>query len=215
MITLSIDTALNACSAALVHDGQVLGSRVEVMARGQAERLALLVAEAMEGADIGFDQLDRIGVTRGPGTFTGLRVGLAFARGLALALGKPCVGFSTLEVLAHGASQPKIVAAISVAGSLFVGAWEGRRVVLAPCRGEAQDIVGQLAGDWAVTGPGASAIVALRPDWLHVAQDTIDPIVLAHLGAQADPESASATPLYLRGVDAKLAGGIVLDQGPS
>jgi tRNA threonylcarbamoyladenosine biosynthesis protein TsaB len=212
MLILAIDTALDACSAALVRDGQSLVSRVEPMVRGQAERLALLVDGIVTEAQLTFADLDAIAVTNGPGAFTGLRVGLAFARGLALALDKPCLGFSTLEVLAAGAAQPKIIAAIHVAGSLFVGAWDGRTPVIAPCRAPLPDLLPQLTGDWAVTGPGATFILAERPDWLHVRQSVPDPVILAQLAAQADAKDHPPKALYLRGAEAKLPGGIVLPE---
>jgi tRNA threonylcarbamoyladenosine biosynthesis protein TsaB len=213
MLVLAIDTALNACSAALVRDGQTLCARIEPMARGQAERLAVLVDEIMGEAGIGFPQIDAIAVTRGPGAFTGLRVGLAFARGMALALNKPCLGFSTLEVLAMGAAKPKIVALIGVAGSHFLGAWDGRREVIAPSRADLIEAVNKLAGDWVITGPSAHEILALRPDWEHTPATVPDPVILAQLATNADPKDHPATPLYLRGVDAKLAGGIPLPFG--
>jgi tRNA threonylcarbamoyladenosine biosynthesis protein TsaB len=212
---LAIDTALSACSVAITRGEETLVSRVEVMARGQAERLAPLVDELMHEAGVSFSQLDMIAVTRGPGAFTGLRVGLAFARGLALALDKPCVGLSTLEVLAMGASQPRIVAAISVAGSLFVGAWDGQTQVIAPCKIEIDDLLLQLEGPWAVTGSGADQIRTARPDWVHVSQEVPDPVILAHLARHADPATHAPEPLYLRGVDAKLPGGLTLADAPA
>lgn len=208
-LVLAIDTALSACSVAITCGEVTRGSRVELMARGQAERLAPLVDVIMSEANARFADLDRIAVTRGPGAFTGVRIGLAFARGLALALDKPCVGLSTLEVLAAGACQPKTIAAISVAGSLFVGAWAGRSVVIEPCRADPTDILDRLNGDWAVTGPGAPAILTFRPDWQHISQDVPDPVVLAYLARQAAPLTHAPDPLYLRGVEAKLAGGIL------
>ena len=100
MIVLALDTTLAACSVAVVEDGRVLAARSEPMLRGHQERLAPLVAEAMAEAGVGFAALDRVGVTVGPGSFTGLRVGLAFAKGLSVALSIPCVGVGTLEALA-------------------------------------------------------------------------------------------------------------------
>lgn len=209
MLVFAIDTALNACSAALVQDGETLCVRTELMARGQAERLALLVEDVMSEVGARFTDIDRIAVTRGPGAFTGLRVGLAFARGLALALGKPCVGFSTLEVLAAGASQTRTIAAISVAGSFFVGAWDGRNNVVPPCSAQIDDVLANLQGDWTVTGPGAAAILGKRPDWLHVEASVPNPVILAQLATNASPAAHPASPLYLRGVDAKLPGGVI------
>ncbi len=214
MLILAVDTALNACSVAILRSGEILLSRVEPMAKGQAERLAPLAREVLAETGIAPSALDRIAVTRGPGAFTGLRIGLAFARGLAVALDRPCVGISTLEVLAHAASAQRTLAAIEVAGSLFVGAWEGRACVLEPSRLRADDALGKLSGDWTLTGPGAQTLARLRPDWPVVSQDLPDPVVLAHLAQHLDPALNPPTPLYLRGHEAKLPGGLSLETDP-
>ena len=99
---LAIDTATNACSAALWVDGDVRASRSEPMARGHAERLVPMVQEITEAAKHTVKSVDLIAVTVGPGAFTGLRVGLAAARGFALSAGVPCLGLTTLEVIAAG-----------------------------------------------------------------------------------------------------------------
>jgi tRNA threonylcarbamoyladenosine biosynthesis protein TsaB len=211
-LVLAIDTALSACSVAITRGEETLLSRVELMARGQAERLAPLVHELASEVGISFSQLDRIAVTRGPGAFTGLRVGLAFARGLALALDRPCIGLSTLDVLAAGASQTRVIAAISAAGSEFVGVWEGRREVIAPCRADLDLVLAKLKGSWSITGPGYAPILARRPDWLHIQQEAPNPVVLAHLAQHLDPAAFAPDPLYLRGVDAKLPGGLSLPE---
>ena len=100
MRVLAIDTALEACAAAVLDTGRGLTSRSLPMMRGHAEALMPLVATVMSTAGGEFSDLDRIAVTVGPGSFTGLRVGVAAARGLALAAGKPAVGLSTLAALA-------------------------------------------------------------------------------------------------------------------
>jgi tRNA threonylcarbamoyladenosine biosynthesis protein TsaB len=214
-LILAIDTALSACSVALTRDNETLVSAIEPMQRGQAERLAPMVSDLMLSAGLAFSQIDIIAVTTGPGAFTGLRVGLAFARGLALALNRPCVGFSTLDVLAAGADRPQTVAAIGVAGHIFMGAWQGRTQVIAPCRGELAALIATLDGDWTVTGPAAADILALRTDWLHVDQSLPDPVILALLARDVDPVDYPPTPLYLRGVDAKLPGGLSLTDANS
>jgi tRNA threonylcarbamoyladenosine biosynthesis protein TsaB len=102
MIILGLDTALSACSAA-VYDtstGELPARRLEEMHIGHAERLPLMVRDVVQAAGVGFPAIDRIAVTVGPGTFTGVRIGLAFACGLGLALGKPVVGVSTLRAVA-------------------------------------------------------------------------------------------------------------------
>jgi len=103
MKILAVDTALGACSVALLDDGKILAHIFEPMDRGHAERLAPMVDEAMKKAGMDFSSLDRLAVTTGPGTFTGQRVGLAFMRGLRLALKIPLIGVTTLEVMAASA----------------------------------------------------------------------------------------------------------------
>src|SRR5262247_4370397 len=102
MLVLAIDTALDACSAAVLDSDRraIVTSETQPMQRGHAEALMPLIARVMDGAGIEFRQLDRIAVTTGPGSFTGLRVGISAARGIALAAGKPAVGLSTLAAFA-------------------------------------------------------------------------------------------------------------------
>src|SRR5919106_1282631 len=98
MRVLAIDTALAACSAAVLDTRHVavVASETLPMTRGHAEAVMPLNARVMDQAGIEFASLDRIAVTTGPGSFTGLRVGISAARGIALAAGKPAVGLSTL-----------------------------------------------------------------------------------------------------------------------
>jgi len=101
MRVLAIDTALAACSAAVLDtDHGIVAAESLVMERGHAEALMPLIARIMDEARTAFRELDRVVVTTGPGSFTGLRVGIAAARGIALAAGKPAVGLSTLSALA-------------------------------------------------------------------------------------------------------------------
>ena len=103
MKILAVDTALGACSAAVLSDGHVLSQEHELMLRGHAEALAPMVQRVMTAAGISFRALQRVGVTTGPGTFTGQRVGLAFARALGVALKVPVVGTTTLHAMAEEA----------------------------------------------------------------------------------------------------------------
>ncbi|MFN5277294.1 tRNA (adenosine(37)-N6)-threonylcarbamoyltransferase complex dimerization subunit type 1 TsaB, partial [Bradyrhizobium sp.] len=102
MMILAIDTALDACSAAVLDttSGNTIAIESQAMQRGHAEALMPLIARVMKASGIGFAALDRIAVTTGPGSFTGLRVGLSAARGIALAAAKPVVGLSTLTAYA-------------------------------------------------------------------------------------------------------------------
>src|ERR1700674_1714935 len=103
MRILAADTALGACSAAVLENGKLGAHAFQLMARGHAEALAPMVEHVMREAGLAFTALDRLGVTTGPGTFTGQRVGLAFMRGLALTLKLPLVGVTTLDAMAKAA----------------------------------------------------------------------------------------------------------------
>ena len=118
MRVLAIDTALGACAAAVLDSqaGAILASESLGMVRGHAEAVMPLIARVMDAARCEFAELDRIAVTVGPGSFTGLRVGISAARGIALAAGRPAIGLSTLSALAapHVAARSgdTIIAAI-------------------------------------------------------------------------------------------------------
>jgi len=100
-LILGLDTALSGCSAALVGtDGTLLSRRFELIARGHAERLVPMVGELLADAGVGPDRIAAVAVALGPGSFTGIRVGLAAARAFALAWGVPCHGVSSLAALA-------------------------------------------------------------------------------------------------------------------
>jgi len=94
---LSINTAFPACDVAVLEHGRVLSHRREAMTRGQDARLATLCDELLSDARLDISKLDRLAVVTGPGSFTGVRVGVAFARGLALALDIDCIGVTSLE----------------------------------------------------------------------------------------------------------------------
>ena len=103
-LVLGRDSATEACSAAILRDGSVTAHRCETLQRGHAERLMPLVSAVMDEANIRFTDLDLIATTVGPGGFTGLRIGLASARGLSLAAKRPLIGVTTLEAIAR--AQP-------------------------------------------------------------------------------------------------------------
>src|SRR3984957_2129291 len=98
MLILSLDSAGSGCSACIWRDGQVVAAAAESMQRGQDRRLMPLILEVMKKANTEFEALDRITVTRGPGSFTGLRIGLAAARGIGLAAGKPVIGIDRFSI---------------------------------------------------------------------------------------------------------------------
>ncbi|MBF0307713.1 MAG: tRNA (adenosine(37)-N6)-threonylcarbamoyltransferase complex dimerization subunit type 1 TsaB, partial [Alphaproteobacteria bacterium] len=99
MLALGFDTSLQACSVALWRDGAVLARRSECMARGHAEALLPMIVAVMADGGAAWRDLTLIGVTVGPGTFTGIRIGLAAARGLGLAAGLPVAGVGTADAV--------------------------------------------------------------------------------------------------------------------
>src|SRR5476651_990143 len=117
MLILAIDTALDACAAAVldIDAGRLIARESQAMKRGHAEALMPLIARVIKASGVAFAALDRIAVTTGPGSFTGLRVGLSAARGIALAANKPVVGLTTLTayaapVVSQNGEQPVISA---------------------------------------------------------------------------------------------------------
>ncbi len=166
-----------------------------------------MTREAMEAAGVGFAALDRIGVTVGPGSFTGLRVGLAFAKGLGLALDRPCVGVGTLQALAAAVTLEGPVAALIDAGrGMFdlqiLGA---EQADVAPCRIElntALQRISTLASrrSLVMTGPAASATLAMAGVQF-VPLEAPPPAVVARIAASAP--LVPPRPIYLRAPDAE------------
>ena len=210
MIVLSIDTTIDACQAAVLDGDTALAACSEAMTRGHQERLAPLVAETMAQAGVAFSTLDRVAVTVGPGSFTGVRVGLAFARGLALALDIPCIGVGALEALAASAGGAgKVAAAIDAKrGQVYLQLFDRGRPTAPP---EALDLEVATArlGEFAEAGPvvlagtGAALLVATIGK-ATTGPERPDPIVIARLGRDAAAPEAPPRPIYLRAPDARL-----------
>lgn len=223
MKILAADTALGACSVAVLDGGKLRARAFELMLRGHAEALAPMVERVMREASLEFKALERLGVTTGPGTFTGQRVGLAFMRGLALTLRRPLVGVTTLDVMAEEALE-KTQASFAVAchdarrGEIYLGARNRDDTAIKPevlALGDAATRVAAVAKNVdviALAGTAAEIFAPLlatrgletkdsgvrQPDALFVAKLTM---------REAEPKDAP-TPLYLRAPDAKLPGSL-------
>ena len=207
MRVLVIDTALGLCTAGVfaVEDGRAraLGLRSEPMGKGHQERLAGFARDAAAEAGGGFAAIDRIGVTVGPGSFTGLRVGLAFAQGLGAALDRPVVGVSTLDGLAASVNADGPVAALIDArrGQVYAAigpAGEARALSLEA----AMAAVAGLGAGATLAGSGAPLVAEAAPAATVLDLAGPAPEALARLAAAADPAVSPARPLYLRAPDA-------------
>ena len=200
MRVLVLDTALGACTAAVFDDGVALAIRSEMMMRGHAERLAGFARDAVAEAGVGFETLGRIGVTVGPGSFTGLRVGLAFAQGLGAALDRPVLGISTLQALAASVPAGSAAAVIDARrGEVYLQCFRNGAPAGAPEALAVEVARARLAeGGWSLVGSGAGVLFPDRPS------PVIDPApeALATLTASLDPAAHPPRPLYLRAPDA-------------
>ena len=216
MLILAIDTALGACAAAVLDSdaSRILAQRSLPMARGHAEALMPLIAEVMAESRIGFADLDRVAATTGPGSFTGLRVGLSAARGIGLAAGKPVVGVTTLTAFAapriSETGRDPVIAAIDArhdqvyvqivcgnGSSLMRPKLAPIDTVLEASRFGTPVIVGNAAQMLAARWPADIPPVLVDP------QPAPDIHWVAWLGVAVNPESALARPYYLRAPDAK------------
>ena len=207
MRVLVIDTALGACTAAVFDGDRCLAARSEPMGKGHQERLGGLVRDVAAEAG-GFEAVDRIGVTVGPGSFTGLRVGLAFAQGLGAALGRPVVGISTLAALAWSADggRGRTMAAIDARrGQVYVQAsidgLPANDPQALPIE-TASDLLNADGGGWLCAGSGAALITPEPTPTENPPAAWPTPSSLAALTIAADPAVALPRPLYLRAPDA-------------
>jgi len=213
MNILALDTCLGACSVAVCDDDRALATASEPMTRGHQERLAPMTGEVMVKAGLDFAQLDRIGVTVGPGSFTGLRVGLAFAKGLALALDRPCIGVSVLETLGRTGGRPGFVAACLDAhrGQVYLQVFVDGRAVMAPDAlpvevASARLIELYAGGPAVLVGSGAPLLQAALPGALAEPDALPDPAAIAAFARDARAPFTPPRPLYLRAPDARMMG---------
>jgi N6-L-threonylcarbamoyladenine synthase len=208
MIVLALDTAGVDCAVAVYNsDGDsVLGEVTETIGRGHAERLMAILDETLAKAGLGLDAVDRIAVTIGPGSFTGIRVGVAAARGLALSLGIPAVGVTTLETMAAAAleqapGQPVLAARDAKRDEIYLQTFDEHGAPTSEAQAMSVADARTLAGgfDGTVTG---SAVPLLKGEPANDQPDSFPIGLVARLGA-LKPVGEKPKPLYLRGPDAR------------
>jgi tRNA threonylcarbamoyl adenosine modification protein YeaZ len=218
MRIFAIDTAIEACSAAVLDTerGAILARESLPMARGHAEALMPLIKRVLDRAALDIASYDRIAVTTGPGSFTGLRVGIAAARGIGLAAGKPVVGLSTLAAFAApfiAADDTKPVVAVIDArhDHVYLQVFgPGGHTLVAPRVAPLAEAIHAAANSGAprLVGTAAKTLAMAwpadeRPPSIVQQQPAPDIDWVARLGAAAIDTGAPPKPLYLRAPDAQ------------
>jgi tRNA threonylcarbamoyladenosine biosynthesis protein TsaB len=219
---LAIDTAANLCAACIWDDtaGKPLSAVTRDIGTGHAEQLMDVIAEALDGAGIAMASLTRLGVVVGPGSFTGVRVGVSTVRGLALGLKIPAIGVTTLEALAAEARSAHpdrpVLAVIDARRDQFYSALFAangaqtaepavldREATLARFKDPSAALV--------LTGSGAAVFTRALPEATVAGTAATAGIgTYAALAAAKPDEPAKPVPLYLRGADAKPQASFVL-----
>jgi tRNA threonylcarbamoyladenosine biosynthesis protein TsaB len=204
MKILALETSGAACSVAVLAAGALAAHRREPMLRGQSEALLPMVRDAMLAAGLGFPDLDLVAATVGPGAFTGIRIGLAAARGIGLAAGKPVLGVTTFEAIGEAALwPPALLAAVDSRREdvLFLQCLPGG----APAAVAPADVArfappGRVlvAGDAAAR---AAALVGPRAEVLEALPDAAAVARLAATRWRPGATPAPPRPLYLRAAD--------------
>jgi len=217
MKILSVDTCLGACSVAILDGDKTLAHLFELMDRGHAEALAPMVDNVMRASGITYPDLDRLAVTVGPGTFTGQRVGLAFMRGMRVALKKPLIGITSLETMAHQATtETKIPFAAALHDArrdeVYLEVVRDGETILEPtvllfanaitkleelCARASQLVLCGTAAPRAKEALSGAELSAIRQP---------DALWAARLAANRPEPDQPPRPLYLRAPDAKLPG---------
>ena len=208
---LVIETSTAACSVAFLRGDEIVAERHEVVGRGHAERLVPMIGELL-----GASQPDAILVDCGPGSFTGLRVGLAAAQGLAIGWGVPVHGFSSLALLAAMSGESAVAAALHGGhGELFVQDFAGEPIApISPLRSLPPEAAAAAVEADAVIGPAADLLVTTRSSGR--AADVLPRAADARLLPES-LRSLPVRPIYGRAPDARpvlrdAAGGV---EGPT
>ena len=213
MRVLGIETSTRRGSAALIDGGNVLLALDHDKPHAHAEALLPLVARLFAETGAAKSSIERVSVGIGPGSFTGLRVGIALGEGIALGTGVPLVGVGSLEAMARGVAQadrPRVALLDAGRGELFVAAYaaDGAELV-APCAvplGEVRERITSLDAlrGAIVVGEGALALGSGFDVMRGPELDLPHARFVALLGAERDPERSPADPVYVRGVGATL-----------
>ncbi|MDO5611660.1 MAG: tRNA (adenosine(37)-N6)-threonylcarbamoyltransferase complex dimerization subunit type 1 TsaB [Paracoccus sp. (in: a-proteobacteria)] len=208
-LVLAFDTSAAHCAAALLSGDRVLAAAHQDMAKGQAEHLFPLLEQVLADAGKGWADLDVIGVGIGPGNFTGVRISVAAARGLALSLGVPTVGVTTLQALRHGLPGVVVASADARQDRLYVQVFDAGDAPPVLCDLHSLPAIPAQARPLCV-GHGADRIAAACGGQVAAPAFAL-PVAIARIAAaRRDNPGPPPAPLYLRPADAAPA----RDSGP-
>lgn len=211
MRLLAIDTSLEACAVGIAAGDAARILRSETIGRGHAERLFAMIAEALDAAGMTLADVDRFAVTVGPGSFTGIRVGIAAVRGFALATGKPAIGLSTLAVHAAAAremagSVPVLSALPGKGGDVFAQLFAADGSPAAPAGNgpPAPFAAAAVAAHAVLAGAGADLVASGGAAGARIVHRASAPDLAAfiRLALATEPTGEAPRPLYLRAPDA-------------
>ncbi|PJE29030.1 tRNA threonylcarbamoyl adenosine modification protein YeaZ [Pseudooceanicola antarcticus] len=192
-LILAFDTSAPHCAAALLDGDSLIASQREEMARGQAERLVPLLEELLATAGRNWSELSALAVGVGPGNFTGIRISVSLARGLALGLGIPAIGVTGFDMLAHGQPRPLLATLPAprnqLYGQLFLDEGPGEARLFA-----AEEIPAELT-------PEDTLIIGAAPG-ARPAPENPAPLIAAVATTRIDAAHGAPAPFYLRPADA-------------
>jgi tRNA threonylcarbamoyl adenosine modification protein YeaZ len=201
-LVLGFDTSAAHCAAAVVSGGRVLASRTEPMEKGQAERLVPMLEEVLAEAGAAWSGLAAIGVGTGPGNFTGVRISVAAARGLALALKVPAIGVSVLEAMALGTEGPVLVQLDARRGQVYRQRFDAQGAH-GPGLFQADDPAPGATGA-TVIGDAAAALAQRTGGSVAAPRHHLAVAIALIAAARAKTPQPRPAPLYLRPADAAL-----------
>lgn len=202
-IILSLDTTAAHSAAALLSGDIVLAHAFEPMIKGQAERLMVMVQELLDGQNLTPADLSAVAVCTGPGNFTGIRIAVSAARGLALSLGIPAIGVSRLEALAHGIQTPVICLLDARQGTVFVQKF-GDVASTQDAVVIQRDDIAHHCGGMAIVALSDDVLSKTLPNAHFIAADQIVINVAQASAALLDQDPPLPAPMYIRAPNAAL-----------
>ncbi|MDY6407865.1 MAG: tRNA (adenosine(37)-N6)-threonylcarbamoyltransferase complex dimerization subunit type 1 TsaB [Pseudomonadota bacterium] len=197
ILTLAIDTVADSISVALIQNGQTIASQYRAMERGQGEALIPMIQNVIRKAQYDFNDLTQVAVSVGPGSFTGVRIGLATARGIGLALNIPVVGISAFEAAAFKTHGDILIVLDTKRGDFFTQRFQDEKPVEAPCIRDTAAI--KSLNPNSIGGSGKDMLSFMN---IPIVQSSFIPAVAVGLCAMTS--SGKAEPFYLRDADVSI-----------